>query len=85
MSSIPPAQESAHAEAKRRCTSALYNNCTEEPSCAQNLFGDSSNERPLPDPKGLDNNGYICEYNQLSGIERALEKRILNSQTSHKN
>ena len=82
MSSIPPAQEGAHAEAKHKGTLALARARARalalagKPSCAQNLFGDSSNERPLPDPKGLDNNGYICEYNQPSGIAVALAKRI---------
>ena len=48
MSSIPPAQEGAHAEAKREGTLALYKDCNKEPSCAQNLFGTSTNTLPLP-------------------------------------
>jgi len=52
-----------------------------KPSCACKLFS----VRPYPKPEGLINNGYIYEYNKPTGIARALEKRILNSQISHKN
>jgi len=72
MSSIPPLQESIHADAKRAGTSARADDRAGKPSSARKLFP----ERPLPDPKGLDNNGYICEYNQPSGIAVALAKRI---------
>ena len=84
-----PSQKYAHAKAKRAGALALARARARararvraralarsgKPSCACKLFS----VLPLPDPKGLVNNGYICEYNQLSGIALALKKRIYKS------
>ena len=43
-----PSQTRAHRAAKFAGASDLYKDCNEEPSCAQNLFGTSTNTRHLP-------------------------------------
>jgi len=67
-----PSQTRAHRAAKLAGTLALAGTRAGKPFSARKLFPG----RPLPDPKGLDNNGYICEYNQPSRIAVALAKRI---------
>jgi len=77
-----PPQENAHHAAKLAGSRESAGSRPETPSIARRKLFPG---RPLPDPKGLINNGYMCEYTKLSGIELALAQRILKKQPPYTN